>query len=77
MNNKYKILIVEDEENIRKFVTALLHANDYQVVCADCTKSALMLFRTHIPDLIILDLGLPDIDGTEFIKEIRTNSGIQ
>ncbi len=71
MNNKYKILIVEDEENIRKFVTALFEANDYRVLTAKTGEAGLLMFTSHLPDLVILDLGLPDLDGTEFLKAIR------
>ncbi len=71
MNNKYKVLIVEDDANIQKFLGALLKANDYQVLSATSVEAGLMIFSSHLPDLIILDLGLPDSDGTEFLKEIR------
>ena len=71
MNNKYKILIIEDETNIRRFVKALLEANEYQVLQADSVESGFMMFTSYLPDLIILDLGLPDLDGTEFLKKIR------
>lgn len=69
--NKYKILIVEDEGNILNFVTALLEANDYQVVSAKNCASAKTMYASHIPDLVILDLGLPDKDGGEFLCDIR------
>lgn len=72
MNNKYKILIVEDEDNIRSFIGALLEANGYQVVLAKNCQSALTLFSSFLPDLTILDLGLPDMDGMFFLKQIRT-----
>ena len=71
MSNKYKILLIEDEENIRRFITVLLEANDYRVLCADTCNSGLVMFSSHMPDLVILDLGLPDFDGTEFLKSIR------
>lgn len=74
MNNKYKILIIEDEENIRRFVTALFEANDYQVLTADSVETGRFIFSSYLPDLVILDLGLPDLDGTEFLKEIRKDS---
>lgn len=70
-NNKYKILLVEDEENILTFVTALLEANGYQVISASNYARAKVMYASHIPDLIILDLGLPDCDGTVFLKELR------
>ncbi len=74
MNNKYKILIIEDDTNIRRFVSALLEANGYQVLQADGVRAGLMISASHIPDLVILDLGLPDLDGTEFLKQLRKDS---
>ncbi len=70
-NNKYKILLVEDEENISTIVTALLEANGYQVVSAAGCDAALSMYSSHVPDLVILDLGLPDRDGTAFISSVR------
>lgn len=70
-NNKYKILIVEDEENILNFVTALLEANDYFVITAKRCAVAKTMYASHTPDLVILDLGLPDKDGSMLLKEIR------
>ena len=70
-NNKYKILLVEDEVNILTFVTALLEASDYQVISAKSCASAKIMYSSHVPDLIILDLGLPDGDGTSFLRELR------
>ncbi len=76
MNNKYKILLIEDEENIRTFVSALLQASDYQVICAATMENGRMLFSSYNPDLIVLDLGLPDGDGTELLKHIRKSSAV-
>lgn len=73
MNNKYKILFIEDETNIQTFVTALLEANDYQVIVAENYAMAKTLYSSYIPDLVILDLGLPDKDGSVFLQEIRIN----
>ena len=70
--NKYKILLVEDEGNILNFVTALLEANDYQVISAKNYEIAKTMYASHIPDLVILDLGLPDKDGSALLMEIRT-----
>lgn len=71
MNNKYKILIVEDENNIVRFLKALLEAGEYQVLTAGTVEEALMLFSSHLPDLVLLDLGLPDQDGSCFLQKIR------
>lgn len=73
MNNKYKILLVEDEENICTFVTALLEANDYRVISAQSCSMAKKLYASHIPDLVILDLGLPDMDGGFFLNALRSH----
>ncbi len=74
MNNKYKVLVVEDEENINNIVTALLEANGYSAIAAYSGSSAKMLYASHRPDLIILDLGLPDMDGVMLLREIRQDS---
>ena len=70
-NNRYKILVIEDESNIRSFAKAILEANDYQVIIADTCQNGIMMFSSHRPDLVLLDLGLPDKDGLEFIRAIR------
>lgn len=69
--NKYKILIVEDEINILNFTVALLEANEYQVVSARSYDTAKTMYASHVPDLVILDLGLPDKDGGVILREIR------
>lgn len=71
MNNKYKVLLVEDESNIRSLVSTMLETNGYQVIIAVTCAEAKMMFDSHLPDLVILDLGLPDGDGVGVIKHIR------
>ncbi len=73
-NNKYKILLIEDEKNISNIVTALLEANGYQVITASTCQGGFLMFDSYQPDLVILDLGLPDIDGMEFLKRVRRNN---
>ena len=70
-NNKFKVLIVEDEANICSFIETLLTTNDYQALVAHTCTMGLTLFASHNPDLVILDLGLPDRDGLEFIRTVR------
>lgn len=70
-NNKYKILIVEDEANIRSFLKANLETSDYQVICAETCGLGMMMYASHHPDLIVLDLGLPDRDGLSLIQKVR------
>lgn len=74
MNNKYKILVVEDEVNIRNLLVALLETNGYATVSACDCATGKMVYESHRPDLVVLDLGLPDLDGTTFIKDVRKAS---
>ncbi len=75
-NNKYKILIIEDDRSICSFVETLLQAAGYQVLTAASCSQGLMVFSSHKPDLAVLDLGLPDMDGGEFIRRIRLDSAV-
>lgn len=70
-NNKYKILIIEDESNIRSFVQTALETGGYHVLTAASCQQGIMMFSSHVPDLVILDLGLPDGDGLDFIQHVR------
>ncbi len=74
MNNRFRILMIEDENNICNLVKAVLETNDYQVLIANNGKNGKAMFLSHHPDLVILDLGLPDIDGLEFIQYVRKDS---
>ena len=76
MNVRDKVLIVEDDEGIRKFLSTTLIANGYSVILADDGTSALELVPSHCPVCILLDLGLPDIDGNEIIRSIRSWTSI-
>ncbi len=73
-NNKYKILLVEDDANIRVVVAALLETEGYQVIWADTCALAHTLFVSHQPDVVILDLGLPDRDGMQLLELVRRDS---
>ena len=75
-NNKYKILIVEDDRGIANFVQTVLETNGYQVLMADRCGQGILVFASHVPDLVILDLGLPDMDGEDFIRQIRSVSAV-
>ncbi len=70
-SNKYKVLIIEDEGNIRHFVKTILTTNDYQVIEAKTASEGKMAFMSHSPDVVILDLGLPDGDGMDFLRLVR------
>jgi two-component system, OmpR family, KDP operon response regulator KdpE len=69
-----RILIVEDDKAILNFMRVSLKARDYTCLEAQTGKEGLELFTLNRPDLVILDLGLPDMDGTEVLKEIRSFS---
>ena len=68
---KEKILIVEDEKSICSFMSAVLTANGYEVLQAHTGASAYSMITSHCPDLVVLDLGLPDIDGMSLIPTVR------
>ena len=72
MADKHKILIVEDDKYIINFISMSLKKEDYDYVIAKTCGEANALFYANRPDMIILDLGLPDIDGIDIIRQIRT-----
>ena len=69
--NKYKILIIEDDEHINNLVATLLEANGYQTLSAYSCEDGMMMYASYHPDLIVLDLGLPDRDGLSLIQDVR------
>ena len=71
-----KILLVEDEKNICDFISTSLSAQDYRISTAHTGKEALPIITSQCPDLILLDLGLPDMDGMEIIRQVRTWSSV-
>ena len=76
MADKHKILIVEDDKYIINFISMSLKKEDYDYVIAKTCGEANALFYANRPDMIILDLGLPDGDGIEIIKNVREISKI-
>src|SRR6478672_5922459 len=76
MANAYTVLVVDDEPPIRRFLRTSLAAAGHQVVTADDAAGALAAMATEKPDLVILDLGLPDRSGFEVITEIRKGSPV-
>ena len=75
-NNKYKILVVEDDHTIASLIETILEANGYQVLHAERCRQGVLMVSSHMPDLVILDLGLPDADGAEFICAVREESAL-
>lgn len=76
MKNKPLILIVEDDERICNFISAILVSNNYNIIKTAYGKEAVSMAASYCPDLILLDLGLPDMDGVEVLKTIRLWTGI-
>lgn len=76
MNNKTSILVVEDDIQIRKLMSTTLSSNGYTVECAVNGEQAIMYVSTNKFDIVLLDLGLPDIDGETVVKKIREWSNI-
>jgi len=70
MSEKRVILVIEDEQAISNFICRALIANDYKPIPATSGKEGLSLFFSHGPDLILLDLGLPDMDGLEVLSQL-------
>ncbi len=73
---KYRILVVDDEPEIRRFLRASLRSHQHEVFEADAGIKAIAAVQEHHPDLMILDLGLPDIDGVEVTRRLREWSQI-
>ncbi len=69
---KFSVLIIEDENKIQTFMGKILKRHDYRVLCSSTGREALEIIRSQCPDVILLDLGLPDMDGSSVIREVRT-----
>lgn len=76
MSVKVTILIIEDEKNICDFIATTLKAQDYKVITTGLGREGISLTASQCPEVILLDLGLPDIDGMDVIRQIRSYSAI-
>jgi two-component system KDP operon response regulator KdpE len=72
----FRVLVVEDDADIRRLLRALLEAEGYRVVEADSAARALVESRSHQPDVVLVDLGLPDRDGQALIRDVRRFSSV-
>lgn len=76
MTAKIKVLVIEDDKSINSFITTSLDGNGYKVTNALSGKEGISLAASFCPDVVLLDLGLPDIDGIEVLKQIRSWSNV-
>ena len=74
--NKPLILVVEDDRPVRNLIVTTLKSHDYRYLTAENGHGAIMEATSHNPDIVLLDLGLPDIDGTQVIESIRSWSNM-
>lgn len=76
MTTKIKVLLIEDDKSINNFITTTLDSNGYKITSAATGKEGISLAASFCPDVVLLDLGLPDVDGIEVLKQIRSWSKI-
>jgi two-component system KDP operon response regulator KdpE len=76
MTDKRTILVIEDDKYISHFIDISLAKKDYSVLIAETAAEGMFLFASHRPDIVLLDLGLPDRDGVDLLRELRTFSDV-
>lgn len=75
-NTPCRVLTVEDDSGIRMFLKTTLSANNFEPLVAATGREALEMIASHCPDCVLLDLGLPDMDGTDLIRNVRAWSKV-
>ena len=76
MEIKDRVLVIEDDKSIRNFMKTILEANNYEVIMAVNGAEAYSMITSQCADVVILDLGLPDMDGMKILKSVREWSGM-
>lgn len=76
MKTKVKILLIEDDKNVISYISTILIDNGYRIICALTGSEGLSLAASHCPHVILLDLGLPDIDGHQVLRQLRSWSQV-
>ena len=76
MNHKLTVVIIEDEKNIFAFIETTLANHDYKAISAYTAKDGISCIASNCPDVVLLDLGLPDMDGIQVIREVREFSSV-
>lgn len=71
MSTKVKILVIEDDKTVISYIAAALSENDYRMIWAQTGKEGLSLAASHCPHIVLLDLGLPDMEGYQVLRELR------
>ncbi len=71
MDFRYKLLLIEDDESVEHYTCRMLEINGYDVVSVNNGSDAKLMAKSHCPDVILLDLGLPDMDGMSVLKSVR------
>ncbi len=76
MKDRYKLLLIEDDQSLAHYTQSILDMNGYDVACVGNGADARLMAASHCPDLILMDIGLPDMDGILLLRELRSWTGL-
>lgn len=76
MEFRYKVLVIDDDSSVNFYIKSVLEAQGYDVIVAENGRDSEIFASSHCPDIILLDLGLPDMDGVAVLKKIREWSAV-